>query len=95
LLNNNRFIAIKIGEVRGKNGAYVNLIGETVKTFTDLGLSYYNEIILVTARGSLPIRTSKQFQSSRKIGKTHQQILVFWKGDPRDVKKTFADLVIE
>lgn len=93
-LRNNRFVAIKIGEVRGKDGAYLNLVGETIKTFTRLGLSYYNEIILVTPAGSLPIRTSKQFQSSRKIGKTHQQCLVFWKGDPKNIKNLFSHLKI-
>ena len=93
-LKENRFAAIKVGEVRGKDGAYLNFVGETIKTFTRLGLHYYNEIILVTAAGSLPIRTSKQFQSSRKIGKTHQNVLVFWKGDPREIKTYFSKIRI-
>jgi len=29
----------------------------------------------------LPIRAGKQFSASRKLGKTHQNILVFAKGD--------------
>lgn len=33
--------------------------------------------------GSLPIRAAKQFRTSRKLGKTHQNILVFVKGDPK------------
>ena len=43
----------------------------------------YNEAILVTAVGSLPIRVGKQFSSGRKLGQTHQNVLVFVKGDPR------------
>src|SRR5207244_11499697 len=43
-------------------------------------LALYNEAILVTAAGSLPIRAGKQFASSRKLGKTHQNVLVFVKG---------------
>jgi hypothetical protein len=43
----------------------------------------YNEAILVTAVGSLPIRVRRQFESARKLGKTHQNVLVFVKGDPR------------
>ena len=39
--------------------------------------------MLVTAVGSLQIRVSKQFRSGRKLGKTHQDVLVFVKGDPR------------
>jgi len=37
----------------------------------------------VTAAGSLPIRVGKQFSTTRKLGKTHQQCLVFLKGDAR------------
>ena len=45
------------------------------------GQYYYNEAILITCVGSLPIRAGKQFSSGRKLGKTHQNILVFVKGD--------------
>ena len=31
----------------------------------------------------MPIRVGKQFSSGRKLGKTHQNVLVFVKGDPR------------
>jgi len=37
----------------------------------------------VTAVGSLPIRTGRQFTAARKLGRTHQSVLVFVKGDPR------------
>ena len=50
--------------------------------FIDAGLKYYNEAILVTSVGSLPIRAGRQFSASRKLGKTHQQVLVFVKGNP-------------
>jgi hypothetical protein len=43
----------------------------------------YNEAILVTAVGSLPIRVGRQFEAGRKLGKTHQNVLVFLKGDAR------------
>jgi len=35
----------------------------------------------VTADGSLPIRVGKQFSAGRKLGKTHQNVLVYVKGD--------------
>ena len=48
------------------------------------GLRLYNEAILVTAIGSLPIRVGRQFEAGRKLGKTlgktHQNVLVFVKG---------------
>lgn len=38
---------------------------------------------LVTAVGSLPIRAGKAFESARKLGKTHQNVLVFCNGDQK------------
>ena len=29
------------------------------------------------------MRTAKQFRAGRKLGKTHQNVLVFCKGDPK------------
>jgi DNA modification methylase len=77
------FACFVIGEVRDKKGNYYNFVGDTIQAFLDAGLKYYNEAILVTAVGSLPIRVGKQFESGRKLGKTHQNILVFLKGDAK------------
>ena len=81
LLAENRFACFVVGEVRDKKGFYRDFIGDTVRAFRDAGLEYYNEAILVTPAGSAAIRVGKQFSSSRKIGKTHQNVLVFVKGD--------------
>ena len=75
------FACFVVGEVRDKRGNYYNFVGDTVEAFKAAGLSFYNEAILLTAVGSLPIRAGKQFSVSRKLGKTHQNILVFVKGD--------------
>ena len=77
------FACFVVGEVRDKNGAYIDFVGDTVQAFRNAGLAYYNEAILITAAGSLPIRAGKQFSASRKLGKTHQNILVFLKGDAK------------
>lgn len=77
------FAAFVVGEFRDKKGFYRNFVGETVAAFEDAGARFYNEAILVTAVGSLPIRAGKQFKSGRKLGKTHQQMLVFVKGCPK------------
>lgn len=83
LLKNDRFAAFIVGEVRDKTGAYYNFVGDTVEAFRAAGLAFYNEAILVTAVGSLPIRAGKAFSATRKLGKTHQNVLVFVKGDPK------------
>ncbi len=82
-LKADRFAVWVTGDVRDKDGFYVNLPGRTVEAFERAGARYYNDMILVTAVGSLPVRVRKQFESARKVGKTHQNILVFCKGDPR------------
>jgi hypothetical protein len=75
------FACFVVGEIRDRKGNYRDFVGDTVQAFRDAGLSFYNEAILITAVGSLPIRVGKQFSSSRKLGKTHQNVLVFCKGD--------------
>jgi DNA modification methylase len=88
----NRFAVVKIGEIRDENGWYRNFVGDNITCFTDLDLKYYNEIILVTAIGSLPLRVGQQFGQYRKIGKTHQNILVFYKGsNPDQIKEKFGE----
>jgi len=83
-LRADRFACFIVGDVRDtKTGAYRGLPWHTVAAFADAGLDLYNEAILVTAAGSLPIRAGKQFASTRKLGKTHQNVLVFCKGDAR------------
>lgn len=82
-LRDDRFAAFVVGDFRCKRGFYRNFTGATVEAFEDAGARYYNEAILVTAVGSLPIRAGKQFKAGRKLGKTHQNILVFCKGDPK------------
>lgn len=92
-LKADRFAVFVVGEVRNKAGGYYNFVGDTVQAFKDAGLTYYNEMILVTAVGSLPIRVGRQFDAGRKIGKTHQNVLVFLKGDAK--KATLAIGAVE
>jgi hypothetical protein len=82
-LKPDRFACFVVGDLRDQDGYYRGLPWHTVAAFEDAGARLYNEAVLVTAAGSLPIRVTKQFESSRKLGKTHQNVLVFCKGDPR------------
>lgn len=83
LLKDDRFAVWVIGDVRDRNGFFVNLPGRTVEAFEAAGARFYNDAILVTAVGSLPIRAGRQFTASRKLGRSHQNVLVFCKGDPK------------
>lgn len=93
MLKPDRFACFVVGDVRDKKGNYYNFVGDTVQAFVDAGADYYNEGILVTQCGSLAMRAGKQFSVSRKLGKTHQNILVFVKGDAK--KATAACGVVE
>lgn len=82
-LRPDRFAAFVVGDVRDKDGYYRGLPELTVAAFADAGCRKYNEGILVNPVGSLPIRVGAQFTKSRKLGKTHQNVLVFIKGCPK------------
>ena len=92
-LKQDRFAAFVVGEIRDKKtGFYKNFVGHTIQAFEAAGASFYNEAVLITAVGSLPIRTSNYFRS-RKLGKTHQTVLVFYKGDPSRIKENFPESI--
>lgn len=80
-LADDRFACFVVGEVRGPDGTYRGLVPETIAAFEAAGLSFYNEAILVKPVGSLPVRVGRQFTVGRKLGKAHQNVLVFVKGD--------------
>lgn len=97
LLAENAFAVWVVGEIRGKDGSYRGFVPDTIRAFEDAGISFYNEAILITPAGSLPMRVRKQFEGSRKLGKSHQNVLVFVKGDPKEVagRCTLASILEE
>ena len=94
-LKDNRFAVITIGEVRSKSGAgnYISLVPKTIEIMRAAGYDYYNELILVNSAGTLPLRAGKSMLASRKIGKQHQNLLVFVKGSPQAAAEEFGNVV--
>jgi hypothetical protein len=93
LLKNERFAVITIGEVRHKNtGCYIGLVPKIIDIMCDAGFHYYNEIILNTPVGNLMMRAGRYMNQNRKIGKNHQNVLVFYKGNPNNIKKHFKKI---
>lgn len=92
MLKQDRFACFVVGDIRDKQGFYCNFPGDTIRAFEDAGARLYNEAILVTAVGSLPVRVGKQFGGYRKLGKTHQNVLVFYKGDVKAIKQNFPEV---
>ncbi len=79
-LKQNRFACFVVSNFRGLDGYYHDLVGETIRGFSDCQCSLYNDCILITILCSAPQRT-KQFETNRKMVKVHQNILIFCKGD--------------
>lgn len=82
-LRDDRFACVVVGDVRDPKGLYRNFVSETIAAFQSAGATLYNEAILVTPISALRLRAAGAFVSSRKLGKTHQNVLVFVKGDPK------------
>lgn len=95
MLKQNRFACFVVGDIRDKDGFYRDFVGETIRSFQDAGAILYNEIILVNVAGSLPVRIGRQFEGYRKVGKMHQNVLVFYKGDPKKIKEEFPEITVE
>lgn len=93
-LVDDRFAVWVVGEVRASSGEYLGLIPETIAAFAAAGLSFYNEMILVTPVGSNPIRAGRQFSAGRKVGKTHQNVLVFVKGDSKRATEACGEVEV-
>ena len=80
-LNNNRFAVFVVGDVRDRKGYYRNFVNDTIRIFEDCGMHYYNQLIFMNSLGSLAFSIRHQMNVSRKIGKRHQNVVVFTKGD--------------
>lgn len=92
VMKNNTFVAWVISEVRnnkGKNGEFINLVGDTISAFIKAGFKYYNEIILLNSTVSSALRAGIIFKY-RKVVRCHQNILIFYKGD--NVKDILKDI---
>lgn len=91
-LKDDRFAVFVVGDVRDKKGFYQNFVSDTIMAFWNCGVILYNEMILVNAVGTLAIRVGKQFSAGRKVGKQHQNVLVFYKGNPKNIKQNYPEL---
>jgi hypothetical protein len=79
-LADDRFAVIVIGDVRDKAGNLRNLQGLTVNAMEQAGASFYNDVVVTTPAGTVPVRLSAAFEPGRKVGRIHQYALVFVKG---------------
>lgn len=70
----------------------INRVAKNLKVDISKSQSY-NEIVLITMLGTLPIRIRRQFEAGRKVGNTHQKALIFLKskGDTDALREYLDD----
>lgn len=90
-LKDNRFAVVVVGDIRDKKDAYRLFVDDIRRMWNSYGAILYNEMIYVEPVGTLPQRVGR-FMKNRKVGKCHQNILVFYKGDPKEIKNTYKEL---
>ena len=89
-LRNDSFAVIVVEEIRDKDGILYGFVPDTINAFIDAGFKYYNEMILENRIMSLGVRCPKYFEQSRKVGRHHQNVLVFFKGNPKNIEGKFG-----
>jgi hypothetical protein len=85
-LKNNSFAVFTVAEIRDKKGLYKNFVSDTKSAFIRNGAAFYNNIILLKALGTAMLRAKKIMDSGRKVVAVHENVLVFYKGDPLQIK---------
>lgn len=81
-LADQRFMVLVVSEIRDPDGYCRGLVPDTIAAAHVAGLRLYNEAVLVNSAGTLPLRVTKYMEASRKLGRAHQNVLVFIKGKP-------------
>ena len=87
LLKENSFAVFVVGDFRERTGigASISFVADTIRAFVNAGTRYYNEMMLVNNIGSKRFMVHRMYNSSKKIARSHQHVLVFVKGDPKAV----------
>lgn len=89
------FMVVVVSDVRDKETtAYYGLVADTIKLCQLAGLQFYNEIILYNETGNLAIVSGDYMDKARKVGRQHQNVLVFYKGDPKQIRNKFMPIEV-
>lgn len=95
LMKDDTFAVAVVADIRDSKGIYRGFVADTIKIMQEAGWGFYNDAILLQSLNNVPARTSKQFDTSRKMGKCHQNILVFYKGNPKNIRDKFGIVDID
>jgi DNA modification methylase len=88
-LKNNRFFTVVVSEVREvsktgdyKIGKYRGLVNKTISAMEEVGLHFYNDMVLFNSQHQAGRVVDTYFKRNRKVASVHQNVLVFVKGNP-------------
>jgi hypothetical protein len=65
-----------------KVGKYKGLVPNTIRIAEECGFHYYNDVILINSSQQAARMSNVYFNRNRKVASTHQNVLVFVKGNP-------------
>lgn len=85
LLADNAYCAVVVSDIRDKKGMYRGFTSDTIAAFKECGCEFYNDIVKLDPVATAALRADGQFSAGRKVVRTHQNVLVFLKGDPKKI----------
>lgn len=95
MLVEDSFSVFVVGDVRDKNGMYLDIVGKTIAAHKKAGAELYNSAILLESVGTAGLRAARIFNGGRKLTKVHQNVLVFYKGNVSNIKGKFVAAISE
>lgn len=90
-LKDDRFMVVVLSDVRGPDGTYRGMVNSLTAALREQGLRLYNDMILFNVAGSASLRVRRNMHN-RKVVRTHQNVLVYYKGDTGNIQNHFPAL---
>lgn len=90
-LNDDCFFVVMVGDSRDNKGAYYGVEAEHELFFKEKGLHIYNKITYLESEFTRRAQAKKTLDY-RKFPKTEQKILVFYKGDIKNIKDKYQTI---
>ncbi len=91
-LREDRFACVVVGDFRDKARNLRNFVADSIGIFLDAGAKLHNHAILITSGGSLALRAGRTFPKARRLLPSHQNVLVFVKGNPIKATEAIGDV---
>lgn len=91
-LKRNRFAVVIVGDIRDEHGACYNFPGDVINIFQRSGCALLNDMVLIRADATANMRADR-YMRGRKTVRVHERVLVFYNGNPANVRKYFNPII--